>query len=163
MVPKYFFNFDKLNYVQGKRPKGCVLCHIINSNPKIPDLTILKSELFYAAVNLYPYNPGHIIIFPKRHIVDIRELSDAECLIQRKIQNEIINAIERRYSPSGFNIGYNLGEDSGASIAHIHMHIIPRFPRELGMADILAGKRLLVESPFDTKEKLKEELSAFHI
>lgn len=96
------------------------------------------------------------MIFPRRHVTDIRELDKNEWLDMQNIQNVMLDCLDHIYQPSGYNTGYNLGEDSGASIAHIHMHIIPRFPKELGIADILTGKRLLVEDPFSSCDKLKE-------
>ena len=68
MARDYFFNFNKLDYVQGKRPEGCILCHIKKGEKNVPDLTVYNSEYLLVCVNLYPYNPGHLMIFPKKHL-----------------------------------------------------------------------------------------------
>jgi ATP adenylyltransferase len=155
---EYFFNFDKIAYIKGKKPEGCILCMIRDSSPDVVDLTVYRSEFFVASVNLYPYNPGHLIIFPKRHLVDIRELNQDEEKDFNAALRKILNALDELYTPSGYNIGYNMGSAAGASINHLHQHIIPRHNRELGMADLIAGKRLLIESPLETMKKLSSIL-----
>jgi ATP adenylyltransferase len=153
---EYFFNFEKLAYVRGKRPEGCILCHIRDGNPDTVDTLIRKSAHTGLALNLYPYNPGHLLLFPLRHVTDIRNLSDEE---RRDIDSSLdmaLEALDSLYSPAGYNIGYNMGLAAGASIEHLHLHIIPRYPREIGIAELLAGKRVLVEDIEKTKQKLRE-------
>ncbi len=151
----YFFNFDKLDYVKGKKPKGCILCLIKENSKEITDLTVFQNNLFIATVNLYPYNPGHLMIFPKRHLEDIRQFTEEESIELIKLEKYLLNILDKTHSPAGYNIGYNMGRPAGASINHLHLHIIPRYLHETGMADIIAGKRLLVESPIDTASKIK--------
>ncbi len=155
MPSKYFLDFDKINYFKNKPPRGCILCLIRDKSPEIVDLTIYMDELFIITVNLYPYNPGHLLIFPLRHIEDIREYTEKEEIRLAALIKYILNITDKAYDPSGYNIGYNMGLTAGASIRHLHIHIIPRFPREIGIADLIAGKRVLVEDPRKTAEKLK--------
>ena len=156
----YFFNFDKIAYLQEKKPEGCILCHIVNRSKDIVNLTVYEDNLFNICVNLYPYNPGHLIIFPLRHILDVREYTECETSRLHKLTNAALDVLESCYSPTGYNIGYNMGKTAGASIEHIHLHIIPRFPTELGIADLIAGSRVMVESPVETCELLKKCFSA---
>ena len=156
----YFFNFDKIAYLQDKKPEGCILCHIKNRSKDIVNLTVYEDKLFNICVNLYPYNPGHVIIFPLRHILDVREYTEEEASRLNKLTNAALDVLESCYSPTGYNIGYNMGKTAGASIEHIHLHIIPRFPTELGIADLIAGSRVMVESPVETCEMLKKCFSA---
>ena len=151
---EYFFNFEKLAYVTGKRPIGCILCLVRDNSPDVVNLTVFASTHFIAAVNLYPYNPGHLMVFPKRHLLDIREYSPEEETDLNGMTRLLLDALDRAYAPRAYNIGYNMGPVAGASIDHIHLHIIPRYPRETGIADLLAGKRVLVEDPMVTAERL---------
>jgi ATP adenylyltransferase len=155
----YFFNFDKMEYVQGKRADGCPLCLIRDGHPDTVDLTVYRDELVLATVNLYPYNPGHIMLFPSRHIEDMREYTSEEERRIPSIMRHLLNALDRTHRPSGYNIGCNMGTHAGASITHLHVHIIPRYPREIGIADLIAGKRVLVEDPRTTKRRLVEALA----
>jgi ATP adenylyltransferase len=156
----YFFNFDKIAYLQGKKPEGCILCHIKNKSKDIVNLTVYEDTLFNISVNLYPYNPGHLILFPLRHIIDVREMNEKESERLNILTNRSLDILDSCYSPTGYNIGYNMGLTAGASIEHIHLHIIPRFPRETGIADLIAGSRMLVENPLETKERIKICFSA---
>lgn len=155
---QYFFNFDKMSYVKGARPEGCILCLIRDKSSDIVDLSFYETELFIAAVNLYPYNPGHTMIFPRRHLLDIREYTAEEESELNAVVRRVLNALDRTHSPRGYNIGYNMSPAAGASIDHIHLHIIPRYPNETGIADLVAGKRVLVESPFVTTERLRTSM-----
>ncbi|MDR2144769.1 MAG: HIT domain-containing protein [Treponema sp.] len=157
---EYFFNFEKLAYVTGKRPGGCILCHVRDESPGVRDTLIRKSPHTGLAVNLYPYNPGHLLLFPLRHVNDIRELSGEERRDMDDSLDMALEALDSLYGPAGYNIGYNMGAAAGASIEHLHLHIIPRYPREIGIAELLAGKRVLLEDIEETRKKLKETFAA---
>jgi ATP adenylyltransferase len=153
---EYFFNFEKLAYIKGKRPEGCILCQIRDENPAVTDTLVHKSAHTGLAVNLYPYNPGHLLLFPLRHVTDIREVPGEERRDMDRSLDMALEALDSLYGPAGYNIGYNMGLAAGASIEHLHLHIIPRYPREIGIAELLAGKRVLVEDIEKTKQKLRE-------
>lgn len=155
----YFFNFDKMSYVKGRKPPGCIFCMVRDGSVETVDLTFMRDGYFIASVNLYPYNPGHVLVFPVRHIEDVRELTAEEEKRLSTLQRYLLDLIDRGYSPRGFNIGYNMGHSAGASIDHLHLHIIPRYPRETGIADLIAGKRVLVEDPRETALHLRELIS----
>jgi len=152
----YFFNFDKMKYVRGPRPSGCILCLIRDKSTEVIDLTVYSDELFTVSVNLYPYNPGHVMIFPNRHLVDVRDLTPAEDDRLSALTRGFLNVLESTHSPAGFNIGYNMGSSAGASIDHLHLHVIPRYPKEVGIADLIAGKRVLIEDPRVTQSRLTD-------
>lgn len=147
---------DKLNYIKGERPDvKCILCSVINKNKKVVSLEIKRFEYCCVSLNLYPYNPGHLMIFPLRHIEDIRELTENEELEINKVTKLMLDVLDDVYEPGGFNLGYNINKFSGASIAHIHLHIVPRYRSEIGFMDIIGGKKIIVETPDKTLDKLK--------
>ncbi len=161
MIRNYFLNFEKIKYLKARKPKGCILCLIRDKSKEIVDLSIYRDELFIVSVNLYPYNPGHLLIFPLRHIEDVREYTEEEETRLNKLTRYALDLLDRLYNPAGYNIGYNMGLTAGASIQHLHLHIIPRYPRETGIADLIAGKRVLVEDPRVSAEKLREISNQF--
>jgi ATP adenylyltransferase len=152
----YFFNFQKYAYIKGPKPDKCILCLIRDRDTAVTDLSVHRDQLFVVTVNLYPYNPGHLLIFPARHIVDVRSLTLEEEQRLNQLTRYFLDIADRVHRPSGYNIGYNMGQTAGASIEHLHLHLIPRYPHETGIADLLAGKRVLVEEPRETARRIRE-------
>lgn len=153
---EYFFNFDKLGYIKGGRPDGCILCLVRDGSEDVDRLVVYETDSFIVSLNLYPYNPGHVLVFPKRHVVDIRELNEQEKCELPKLTDLSLDALDKAFKPAGFNIGYNMGLVAGGSIEHLHLHIIPRYPREVGIVELIAGKRVLVQNPLETLARLRE-------
>ena len=109
MSREYFFNFEKYAYVKGSKPKGCILCLVRDEDERVVNLTVYRDELFLVSVNLYPYNPGHLLLFPVRHVRDVRELSPAEELHLIRLQRYFLGLLDTLHRPAGYNIGYNMG------------------------------------------------------
>jgi ATP adenylyltransferase len=149
---------SKMEYARGgKRPDvECILCAIVEGNSKIARLDVHRSKLFVVALNLYPYTPGHLMVFPKRHITDIRMLNHEEAAELHKLQNLCLDVLESVYAPHGFNLGYNIGEAGGASIEHLHLHIVPRYRRETGFIDIIGGSKIIIEDPNVSLSRVRE-------
>ena len=158
---EYFFNFEKIAYIKGKRPSGCILCLIRDGSDEVENLSIYEDELVSASLNLYPYNPGHLLIFPQRHVEDIRQLEPDEVGSLHSVTSMFLDILDSTYSPAAYNLGLNMGLEAGASIRHLHYHIIPRYPRETGIADLIAGKRVLVEDPTDTTSRLRDAVTTY--
>ncbi len=150
----------KLAYVRGQKPEvDCILCSLRDRDKRVPQLVVLRHRLMIVTLNLYPYNPGHLMVFPCRHLSDIRQFTREEVLAMHSMQERSIRALESLYNPRGFNIGYNVGHGSGASIEHLHCHIIPRHRNEIGLVEMISqGSRVLVEDPMETRKKLRSAL-----
>ncbi|MCL1865718.1 MAG: HIT domain-containing protein [Spirochaetes bacterium] len=160
MEKSYLYNTEKIKYVKGDRPAvECILCAIRDNDPLVKNLIIHSTEKFIIAVNLFPFNPGHLMIFPKRHICQINELTNEEAVELHELLAKTITILDEEFKPSGYNVGYNIGEGSGASIPHLHQHIVPRYPNEVGFLDVLSGTRVIVNNPVDTMERLKKKFS----
>ena len=156
---EYFYALDKLAYLKGRKPEGCILCLVRDKSPEVVDLTVWSDDLFIVSVNLYPYNPGHLIVFPRRHVEDIRAYTEEEERRQNSVVKKFLDVLDRTHAPTAYNIGYNMGLTAGASISHLHLHIIPRYPREIGVADLIAGQRVLVETPLQSADKIRSVLN----
>lgn len=150
---------DKLEYAKGERPPvECILCAVAERNKDVVSLEIARYGGFVVSANLYPYNPGHVLIFPERHIVHPRDLTGAEVAALHDLQIVAMNVLESLYGATAFNSGYNTGPSSGASIEHFHVHVVPRYDRETGFIDIIGGAKIIVEDPLITCKRLKEAL-----
>jgi ATP adenylyltransferase len=152
------FSPDKLGYVQGvNRPAvDCILCAARDGVVGVDNLVVHRGRYFFVTLNLYPYNPGHVMIVPFRHTETIEDFSPEELTEWFFLQRMSFAVLRKMYQPAGFNMGYNMGQCSGASIAHVHFHIVPRYRSELGFMDILNGTRIIVESPHLTRERMSE-------
>jgi ATP adenylyltransferase len=154
------FSVNKMGYIKGQRPKvNCIFCSIIKGENEVVQLLVFEGTHSVVSVNKFPYNSGHLLICPKRHIVDYRELSMEEEKEMNALLRRGLDVLDSLYSPSGYNIGCNIGEFAGASLPHLHMHVIPRYRNELGFIDIVGGAKIVVEDPHTTMCRLRE---AFH-
>lgn len=152
---------NKMGYSRGARPAvDCILCAVARNDPAVANLTLFRCPGHFVTLNLYPYNPGHLMIVPDAHYLDVRELSDAEVLATHRLQTLALRVLDKVYRPGGYNVGYNLGQSSGASIPHIHLQIVPRYGSEVGFFDILSDSRVIVEDPHVTRARLTEAFAA---
>ena len=154
---------DKLDYVQGKeRPEvDCILCAVRDDDERVKILKVYQDEILFVCLNLYPYNPGHLLVIPLKHIKEYRELSKQEILhISRAIQG-LQMLLDDLYDPHGYKIGFNQGRDAGASIEHLHFHIVPRYGAELGYIDIVGKTRVVVEGLDSVKEKIDKNIDKY--
>lgn len=160
MERSYLFNTEKIKYVKGDKPAvECILCAIRDKNPLVKDLTLFRNNSFIVALNLYPFNSGHLMIFPSRHVESLNSLTESEVIGMHKLLKGSIEIIDKEFSPQGYNVGFNLGNGSGASIPHIHQHVVPRYNNEVGFLDVLSGTRVIVIDPVEIMERLKEKFS----
>jgi ATP adenylyltransferase len=153
---KHLFNRDKLKYAQGARPKvDCILCAIRDRDPAVRSLEVCRRDGLIVSVNLYPFNPGQVMIFPERHLENIGGLTDEEALAMHRLLADAIRIIGEEFNAEGFNAGYNLGRHSGASIPHLHLHVVPRYGNEVGYLEVLAGTRAFVTDPVEVRDRLR--------
>ena len=148
----YIFT-DKLDYVQKKKSEECIFCKI----DLIKDTLIQKTNQFLVVLNKYPFNPGHLMIVPRKHIEDIEELSDSEFIKLFHLIKLSKRVLITTHNPHGFNIGINLGKAAGGSVGHLHVHVVPRYKSELNFLEVTSGTRVIVEKLEDTRNKIQEE------
>lgn len=143
-------------YLSGEKPDGCILCLVCAGAENVRKLVVYETGLSMVSLNLYPYNPGHLLVFPKRHVTDIRDLTIPERTDLDELSRLCLDVLDTTHHPAAYNLGYNMGLAAGASIDHLHLHIIPRYPREIGITELLAGRRVLVQDPLETRERVSE-------
>lgn len=129
--------------------------------PALPDedgLMVARGEHVYAVLNLYPYNPGHLMVVPYRRFSELEDLSDTEsaelmAFIQKAIR--VIKAVSR---PHGFNVGLNLGSTAGGSLAeHLHVHVVPRWSGDANFITIVGNAKVIPQLLQDTRVLLADE------
>ncbi len=147
----------RLQYVTGNsRPKvGCVFCDAIRP-PDTDSLIVCEGATSDVVLNLYPYNNGHLMVVPRRHIATLssltsEELQEVALLTQRS--EAVLNAA---YRPDGINVGINLGKSAGAGIhEHLHVHLVPRWGGDTNFMTVVAETRVLPEDLATTAARLR--------
>jgi ATP adenylyltransferase len=152
-----FFRPSRMKYVRKLiKPVGCVFCTSAEKPATQKTLCVYKTKYSQVVVNKYPYNSGHVLVLPLRHIGDILQLSDDEYTDLHLTLKLAVKAIQSVYQPHGFNLGMNHGITGGAGIPdHLHYHIVPRWNGDLNFFPLIAETKLVIETAESTFKKLK--------
>jgi ATP adenylyltransferase len=146
----------RLEYVSGvKQTTGCIFCEA--PHPPEPDsLIVFEGSTCYVILNLYPYNNGHLMIVPRRHVGTMMALSSDELLEIGVLTQRSEAALTEAYQPHGFNIGINLGKPAGAGVLdHLHVHIVPRWNGDTNFITVVGEMRVLPENLGESARRLK--------
>ena len=126
--------------------------------PRLPDedgLVVARGELVYAVLNLYPYNPGHLMVVPYRRVSELEDLTDPESAELMAFIQKAIRVIKSVSAPHGFNVGLNLGTSAGGSLAeHLHVHVVPRWGGDANFITIIGGSKVIPQLLRDTRQLL---------
>lgn len=121
-------------------------------------LVIARGDLVYAVLNLYPYNPGHLMVVPYRRVAELEDVTDAEMAELMAFVQESIRVIKSVSRPAGFNVGLNLGKSAGGSLAeHLHMHVVPRWSGDANFITVIGGTKVIPQLLRDTRMLLADE------
>jgi len=132
---------------------GCVFCRLPGSEEA--DRILATGALSYVVLNKFPYNPGHLLIVPLRHVGDVEELTDDEDAEMMSMLRRGVHALRDEAGPHGFNIGMNLGSVAGAGIPdHVHWHVVPRWSGDTNFMPVVGQTRVLPELLADTARRL---------
>ncbi len=138
------------------RKNGCVFCGIYESNKDDENHIFYKDEICFFVMNRFPYNPGHFMIIPARHIANYEDLNKEELFHISKMAQAGCKIL-KDFGAEGINMGWNLGFDAGAGIPeHIHLHLVPRFKRDTNMMTTIFETRVY-SADFD---KVFEEIKS---
>lgn len=132
----------------------CPFCRI-PSLDDVSGLVVARGQRIYAVLNLFPYNPGHLMVVPYRHIADYTDLEPAEMVEVGEFTAHAMTVLRKVSGPHGFNIGINAGESAGAGIAaHLHQHVVPRWGGDANFMPVLGATKVLPQLLADTRALL---------
>lgn len=137
-------------YVSQKRPEGCAFCDAQTKPDGVENLIVLREAHAFLLLNLYPYNSGHCMVVPARHLVDPSELTPEESSCLWGLVARTADLLRKPLGAEGVNVGVNLGRVSGGSIDHLHVHLVPRWQGDTNFMPIVADTKVLVELLRDT-------------
>ncbi|MCH9669173.1 MAG: HIT domain-containing protein [Actinomycetia bacterium] len=121
-------------------------------------LVVARGELVYAVLNLYPYNPGHLMVVPYRKVSELEDLTVEEGAELMAFAQKAIRVIKSVSRPHGFNVGLNLGQSAGGSLAeHLHMHVVPRWGGDANFITVIGDSKVIPQLLRDTRQLLATE------
>jgi ATP adenylyltransferase len=146
---------ERMAYIQGEgKTDECAFCRI----PTLPDedgLIVARGSTSYAVLNLYPYNSGHLMVVPYRHVADYADLTADETVEVATMTQTAMRVVREVSGAQGFNIGMNQGVVAGAGIAaHLHQHVVPRWGGDTNFMPVVARTKVLPQLLRDTRELL---------
>ncbi|MGY9079500.1 MAG: HIT family protein [Candidatus Nanopelagicales bacterium] len=155
----------RLEYLRGANVSDdCPFCAApeLNGGDTL-DLVAHRGQLAYVVLNLYPYNAGHLLICPYRHVADYTELTDGERDEIAQLTQESMHTLRAISGAQGFNLGMNQGSISGAGIAaHLHQHVVPRWGGDANFMPIIGETKVLPQLLTQTRDLLQEGWISSH-
>lgn len=149
----------RMAYIEGEKPTdeaghGCPFCAAPTKSDE-EGLVVHRGEHCYVVMNLFPYNPGHVLVCPYRHVSLYIDLTDEETAEFTALTKRVIRVLQAASEPHGFNLGMNQGAVAGAGVAaHLHQHVIPRWSGDSNFLPIVAQTKALPVLLEDTRSRL---------
>ena len=150
----------RLEYIVGDKEEGCFLCRILAEDNDRENLVLKRGRLCAVVMNRYPYNNGHLMVCPYRHVSGLGDLSSAERLATMDLVAECIDALKQTVHPDGLNVGINLGRAAGAGLEeHIHSHIVPRWNGDTNFMPVMDDVKVIPQGLLELWDVLQPVLN----
>ena len=146
----------RIEYIQAEKPEGCIFCDKPKEDRDVENYILYRGKENFIILNSYPYNPGHLMIAPYRHIGTPEDLTVSERNEHFELFCRSIAVLKKELNPGGFNTGANLGKVGGAGIDdHFHSHIVPRWQGDTNYIPVLNDTRVVPQALADTYQALR--------
>ena len=138
----------RIGYIKSmKKEKGCLFCRLFKEKKDRKNYVLLRSRHSFCLLNLYPYNNGHLMVAPAKHVASLELLDDDELCDLMAMVKKMKILLDRVLKPQGYNIGLNIGRSAGAGFdRHIHVHIVPRWPGDINFMTTVSSTRIISQS-----------------
>ncbi len=145
----------RMEYIEQDKSGECIFCVLPKANEDKKNFILHKGDTCFVIMNVYPYNTGHLMVSPYRHLACITQMDEKENTELNRLTHKCVEILRTVKSPEGFNIGVNLGKAGGAGFdEHIHMHIVPRWIGDTNYMPVLADTKVHPEHLKATYDKL---------
>ncbi|MBA7632126.1 AP-4-A phosphorylase [subsurface metagenome] len=146
----------RMEYIRQEKPKGCFLCEKPRQNNDALNYILYRGRKNFVVMNSYPYNPGHLMIAPYRHVASLEELTNEELHEHAEIVIRSLKVLRQVFNPGGFNIGANIGKVAGVGLeGHVHTHIVPRWQGDTNFMPVVSDTKVVSEAVAETYKKLE--------
>lgn len=148
----------RMDYINQEKPDGCIFCTFPSEQDDRKNLLLGRSSHSFAILNRFPYNCGHLMVVPQRHVADLNILPEVEFEDLHRLLRLSVSILIDVYRPEGVNLGMNLGQVAGAGIAdHLHYHAVPRWNGDTNFMPVIAGTKVMVEHLDSAFLRLREK------
>ena len=149
----------RLEYILSDKKAGCIFCEFLEQEDDRANLILLRGQRCFLMLNKYPYNNGHLMAVPYRHVESLELLHPEEQSDLMAMTALAIRALRRAMAPNGFNVGYNIGKVAGAGVEdHVHCHIVPRWNGDTNFMPVLGEIRVIPQSLDSAYDQIKAAL-----
>jgi ATP adenylyltransferase len=146
----------RMDYILSPKPQGCIFCEKPAQHRDRDNLILWRGKTCFVIMNFYPYNNGHLMIVPYRHLAHLHELTTAEQQEMMRALSFCSEILTASLKPDGLNIGMNLGKTAGAGIDdHLHFHIVPRWNGDTNFMPITGHTKVLPQGLYESWDQLK--------
>ncbi|MEM1764239.1 MAG: HIT domain-containing protein [Thermofilaceae archaeon] len=146
-----------IEYAKIEKDAECFICKAFTAADPNEHLVLFKTPRTIVVMNKYPYNTGHLLVAPARHVPDFSSLTKDELHELVEVLRESVDILKRALNPDGFNIGVNLGRVAGAGLeSHLHVHVVPRWLGDTNFMPVISNTKVIPESLQDTFIKIKK-------
>jgi ATP adenylyltransferase len=133
---------------KGAKGRTCVLCRTLRDAARPGSLVVHRTPLVFVMMNRFPYNAGHVMVAPRRHVGTLAAATREELSEMMLLARRLEKVLGAAYRPDGMNLGMNLGKSAGAGVAdHIHMHVLPRWAGDTNFMTVVGETRVIPEDP----------------
>lgn len=145
----------RMEYILSDKPQGCILCDLPKENNDEKYYILYRGKLNFIMLNGFPYNPGHLMVAPYRHMSSLEMMTEEERNEHYKLLSRGVEVLREALDAENFNLGMNLGKTAGAGIDdHIHSHIVPRWQGDSNYMTVMGDVRVVPEALADSYKRL---------
>ncbi|MGQ9491002.1 MAG: HIT family protein [Anaerolineae bacterium] len=149
----------RMEYILQAKQPGCVFCAMLEAKDDVTSLIVHRGQRSFLVLNRYPYNNGHFMVVPYRHVDTLDGLETEEIAEMMGLVTLGMRTLRQTLQPEGFNFGANVGKVAGAGVEdHVHLHVVPRWSGDTNYMSVLSGTRVIPQSLEETYSQMKSAL-----
>ena len=156
---RYLWSPERKNYEDEGVPEdiNCVFCAQVEEDERVTKMTVFEDEFLMVELNIFPYNTGHLLVVPKRHVNSLADLGDGERNRMFAMVQKVEELQRQIQDPAGIDMGMNIGEAAGESIPHLHVQMVPIYEKDRGFMETSLDTKVMKESLEETHQKYLEK------
>ncbi|MFC1668369.1 HIT domain-containing protein [Chlamydiota bacterium] len=149
----------RMKYILDEEKEDCIFCNKAKKENEKREFVLERAKENFVLLNIYPYNNGHLMIAPFRHVPSLDEMTDAELCESILLTKKWVKLVKKVLQPNGFNIGLNLGAVAGAGVKdHVHLHIVPRWQGDTNFMPVISDTKIIPQALDELYDVLKKEV-----